>query len=68
MPTEYHDSMLEILAKQQINTGIPRFLSPELKIAHKTGSILNFGLEHDVGIVYDERIYLLWLLQFLLRV
>lgn len=45
--------MLTVLAKQQINTAIPIYLSPKLKIAHKTGSILEFALEHDGGIVYN---------------
>lgn len=54
LPLEYHEAMLEVMAKQQINTAIPIFLSPKLKIAHKTGSIIDFGLEHDVGIIYNE--------------
>lgn len=48
-----HNIMLDTLAKQQINTAIPAFLSPALRIAHKTGSILDYGLEHDVGIIYN---------------
>lgn len=55
LPFEYHEAMLEVMAKQQVNTAIPLYLSPKLKIAHKTGSILDFGLEHDVGIIYDEK-------------
>lgn len=55
LPSEYHEAMLEVMAKQQVNTAIPLYLSPKLKIAHKTGSILDFGLEHDVGIIYDEK-------------
>lgn len=48
-----HYAMLNIMSKQQINTAIPIYLSPKLRIAHKTGSILEFKLEHDVGIIFD---------------
>jgi beta-lactamase class A len=50
------DMMLGLMAKQQINTAIPLFLSSDLRIAHKTGSIIQFSLEHDVGIVYDKNL------------
>lgn len=49
----YRHAMLELLAKQQINTAIPLFLPPGMRVAHKTGFILDFALEHDVGILYD---------------
>ena len=55
LPVSVHDVMLETLAKQQINTAIPLYMPSTLKIAHKTGSILDYGLEHDVGIIYNEK-------------
>ena len=54
LPASIHDIMLDTLAKQQINTAIPLYLSSDLRIAHKTGSILDYQLEHDVGIVYNR--------------
>ncbi|MDR1731294.1 MAG: class A beta-lactamase-related serine hydrolase [Synergistaceae bacterium] len=55
MKPEYRQQMLTVLSKQQINTAIPLFLPETLKIAHKTGCIPEFDLEHDVGIVYSPQ-------------
>ena len=55
LPPDLHQTMLDTLAKQQINTAIPLYLPSTIKIAHKTGSILDYQLEHDVGIVYSEK-------------
>ena len=44
------EEMLEILAAQEHNDGIPAGLPPGTKVAHKTGWIT--GISHDAGIVY----------------
>ncbi|MCE7055470.1 class A beta-lactamase-related serine hydrolase [Algoriphagus sp. AGSA1] len=54
--------MISILKDQQFNSIIPYFLPDEVKVAHKTGSIV--GVHHDAGIVYlpDGRAYVLVIL------
>ncbi|WP_439488048.1 serine hydrolase [Algoriphagus sp.] len=54
--------MISILKDQQFNSIIPYFLPEEVKVAHKTGSIV--GVHHDAGIVYlpDGRSYVLVIL------
>lgn len=42
--------MIEILASQRLNDGLPKYLPEGAKIAHKTGEL--FGLKHDAGIVF----------------
>ncbi len=42
--------MVEILTRQEFNTGIPAGLPPGMRVAHKTGRIT--GINHDGGIVY----------------
>lgn len=44
------DGMIEILANQEFNEGIPAGVPPGTKVAHKTGSITD--IYHDAGIVY----------------
>jgi len=44
------DAMLEILAAQEHNDGIPAGLPPGTRVAHKTGSIT--AISHDAGIVF----------------
>lgn len=44
------EEMLEILAAQEHNDGIPAGLPPGTKVAHKTGWIT--AISHDAGIVY----------------
>ena len=44
------DSVLRIMARQQLNTIIPYLLPTGTKIAHKTGGVT--GVRCDVGIVY----------------
>jgi beta-lactamase class A len=44
--------ILDLLAKQQLNTKIPALLPRNTKIAHKTGEL--FGFSHDAGIVYTD--------------
>jgi beta-lactamase class A len=45
--------MVEVLAAQTFNEGIPRGLPPLTKVAHKTGTIR--GVHHDAAIVYGDR-------------
>lgn len=54
--------MTAILLDQKFHDLIPALLPPEVKVAHKTGSIT--GVEHDSGIVYlpDGRRYILVIL------
>ncbi len=49
--------MIEILKRQRFNEGIPAGLPPGTEVAHKTGSIT--GIQHDAGIVYSRRPYVL---------
>lgn len=46
---EASDAMIQILLDQRFNDIIPAQLPPEVKVAHKTGSIT--GVHHDSGIV-----------------
>jgi len=56
------DAMIDILLDQKFNTIIPAKLPPDVKVAHKTGSIT--GVHHDSGIVFlpDGRKYVLVIL------
>ena len=47
---EASDRMIEVLAAQRFNDGIPKGLPPGTRVAHKTGTITR--LHHDAGIVY----------------
>ncbi len=51
--------ILNVLAAQQVNTGIPAGLPAGTRVAHKTGEVE--GVSHDVGIIYpaDADPYLL---------
>jgi beta-lactamase class A len=51
--------MIDILARQEFNEGIPAGLPPDVRVAHKTGSITE--IRHDGGIVYlpNGRAYVL---------
>jgi beta-lactamase class A len=55
-------NMIEIMLRQEFKDKIPARLPPEVKVAHKTGSIT--GVEHDFGIVFlpDGRTYVLAIL------
>lgn len=44
---------LQLLARQKINDRIPKRLPDEALVAHKTG--LEYGVCHDVGIVFTEK-------------
>lgn len=49
---EYSVRMLEILKKQTLNDRIPKYLSSDIGIAHKTGELGEF--KHDAGIVFTK--------------
>ena len=49
---EYSDRMIEILAKQQLNDRIPKYLPNNVSVAHKTGELGNF--KHDAGIIFGK--------------
>lgn len=58
----FTDEMIAILSQQKHKSRIPGKLPPQIKVAHKTGSIK--GVAHDSGIVFlpDGRKYILVLL------
>jgi len=60
--TSSSKTMVDILLGQKFRDLIPALLPPDVRVAHKTGSIT--GVEHDSGIVYlpDGRRYVLVLL------
>jgi beta-lactamase class A len=47
---EASQQMIDILAKQEFNTGIPAGLPAGTRVAHKTGDITKIA--HDAGIVF----------------
>jgi beta-lactamase class A len=47
------EKMVEVLAGQKFNDGIPAGLPPGTKVAHKTGTITR--VHHDAAIVYGEK-------------
>jgi beta-lactamase class A len=47
------ERMVEVLAAQKFNDGIPAGVPPGTKVAHKTGTITR--VHHDAGIVYGSR-------------
>lgn len=47
----YSQKMLSVLARQQLNDKLPKYLPGETKVAHKTGNLGFF--ENDGGIVYS---------------
>ena len=49
--------MVDVLARQQFNGGIPAGVPPGTKVAHKTGWITR--IRHDAGIVYAPEPYVL---------
>lgn len=48
---QYSQKMIEVLAKQQVNDSLPKYLPESIKVAHKTGNLGYF--ENDAGIVYS---------------
>ena len=49
--------MIAILKRQKFNDRIPAGLAPGTVVAHKTGNVT--GINHDAGIVYSARPYVL---------
>lgn len=50
---QYTQAMLDLLKKQQLNDGLPKYLPDGSIIAHKTGDIGWF--KHDAGIIYTDK-------------
>lgn len=50
---EYSQKMIDLLKKQQLNDGLPKYLPKDTQIAHKTGDIGWF--KHDAGIVFTTK-------------
>jgi len=46
---ENTEKMLDLLARQQLNDRIPKYLPKNIRVMHKTGEL--GGVKHDVGIV-----------------
>ena len=44
--------MLNLLKKQQLNDGLPKYLPQDVEVAHKTGDIGWF--KHDAGIIFSD--------------
>jgi beta-lactamase class A len=47
------EKMVDILAAQKFNDGIPQGVPPGTRVAHKTGTITR--VHHDAGVVYGAR-------------
>ncbi|MEK7617015.1 MAG: serine hydrolase [Patescibacteria group bacterium] len=45
--------MIDLLKKQQLNDGLPKYLPKDIEVAHKTGEIGYF--KHDAGIVFTPK-------------
>jgi beta-lactamase class A len=50
-------AMIEVLDRQQFNDAMPAGVPPNVRVAHKTGSITR--IQHDAGIVFAKRPYVL---------
>ncbi|MDO8515397.1 MAG: serine hydrolase [bacterium] len=44
--------LIEVLAKNRLNEGLPKYLPQTMQISHKTGEI--FGFKHDAGIIFNQ--------------
>jgi beta-lactamase class A len=49
---EYSNKMLQLLKAQKLNSKIPKYLAPNIVVAHKTGELDKYS--HDAGIVYTQ--------------
>lgn len=49
---KYTNEMLALLEDQNLNYAIPKYISKDIRIAHKTGTL--GSVDHDAGIVYSE--------------
>lgn len=52
LPPEYGELMMNILKRQQVRDKLPFYLSEDIPIAHKTGTL--DGVEHDAGILFTD--------------
>lgn len=50
---QYTKDMIDLLRKQKLNDGLPKYLPNTLQVAHKTGEIGWF--KHDAGIVFTDK-------------
>lgn len=50
---QYTNKMIDLLKGQQLNGGLPKYLTDKPMVAHKTGEI-NW-LKHDAGIIYTDK-------------
>lgn len=44
--------MIDLLSRQKLNDGIPKYLPKDVKVAHKTGEL--GGFKHDAGIIFGR--------------
>ena len=49
---QYSKRMLDLLSQQRLNDRIPKYLSDDVEVAHKTGEI--GGFKHDAGIIFAK--------------
>lgn len=52
-PEEYSQKMRDLLAGNNLNDGLPKFLPPGTRVEHKTGELGDS--KHDCGIVYSKK-------------
>jgi beta-lactamase class A len=44
------EKLIEVMSRNKLNEGLPKYLPTGIKVAHKTGEI--YGFKHDAGLVY----------------
>lgn len=49
----YTQEMIDLLARQELNDRIPKYLPEDTRVAHKTGEL--GSIKHDTGIVFTEK-------------
>ena len=55
LPERYNREMLAILCNCRHNDALPRYLPRTIRVGHKGGCITQYGMDHDVGILFDEQ-------------
>ncbi len=50
---DYSQKMIDLLKKQRLNEGLPKYLPDTAKVAHKTGDLGWF--KHDAGITFTDK-------------
>lgn len=53
IPHQYNQEMLGILTRCRHNDSLPRFLPRTIKVGHKGGCIMQYGMDHDVGVIFQ---------------